>query len=121
MSRQIRYRAWDKVLKEWNTTFFIDYQGRVYKSSRDVEDGLNTYDLELMQYTGLKDKKGVEIFEGDVVNLSVLSEVIYQEGAFVLKAGDFANGALVKDVLKIQPFEIIGNIYEHSHLLANKE
>lgn len=82
-------------------------------------------DIELMQSTGLKDKNGVEIFEGDVVITSkgAIGYVAYlqQEAGFVvvLKKSDYRlghrNTGESYDVATAH--EVIGNIYENSELL----
>jgi uncharacterized phage protein (TIGR01671 family) len=87
------------------------------------------YEVELMQYTGLKDKDGVEIYEGDIVRVNYDSSEHY----FISKAAEIAWSAddasfIVKDNYNIntrftfmvaRDSEVIGNIYENPELLAD--
>lgn len=98
-----------------------------------VEYKLNN--LKLMQCTGLKDKNGKLIFEGDIVNYSFqytngkasnvrIGKVIYQEntGVFAIWGDKEPYGQtkrILFEKLITQNIEIIGNIYQDSHLLDN--
>ena len=93
-------------------------------------------DIELMQSTGLKDKNGVEIFEGDIVHvldseqinqrdengayidaffeeIDEIDSVVFVDGCFKLKRTGF-DVCICKSV---EDFKIIGNIYENPELL----
>ncbi|HAQ8322799.1 TPA: hypothetical protein IX979_002895 [Enterococcus faecium] len=126
----LKYRAWNK-----KTQSFIDYgdlvldlrSGKIYAGDIGlVESTIDVTDqIELMQSTGMKDKNGVEIFEGDVVITSkgAIGYVAYlqQEAGFVvvLKKSDYRlghrNTGESYDVATAH--EVIGNIYENSELL----
>lgn len=133
--REIKFRAWDKGT---NWMCFIDaiYQpvGGVHQKydlhviSNDKKiGGANRDEIELMQYTGLKDKNGVEIYEGDI-----LSEVghyvnsdkkMYMEVNWQKNHSAWMRGKYTRMTPKnIQHYnsEVIGNIYENPELLNNK-
>ena len=79
----------------------------------------------LMQYTGLKDKNGVEIYEGDIVNIrggtfyqgyweiDEIFEVVYDKYGFLLKNKDYKESFCIAEEIKV-----IGNIYENPELLG---
>ncbi len=73
-------------------------------------------DLELMQSTGLKDKNGVDIFEGDVgwdVYGEEYGQVVFEEGCFRFETDELSEALFeVNDDI-----EIVGNIYENPELL----
>ena len=114
--QEIKFRAWDKEKKQM---LFVTFEFLMAEKSY-FRDALRYKKYILMQYTGLKDKNGKEIYEGDICkfhsfmeNKTKIADVIYIDGCFEL-----SNSELVKEVLEeYVGLEIIGNIYENKELL----
>jgi len=132
MKREIKFRAWDNFDKKWllgyeypnlggfsmfgECMLFNEWSGIINRFILQQKDRIPD-DLILMQYTGLKDKNGKEIYEGDIFQRhnGHTSEVAYDnyhacfglkdKGLTHLNGIDNSNG------------EIIGNIYENPELI----
>ena len=91
------------------------------KYSFDEESILYKKDLKIMQYTGLKDMRGKEIYEGDILsdgNVKNLYKVIFENGSFRTEyKGDFEEYSFDLIDVVAQGCEVVGNIYENSELI----
>ena len=113
--REIKFRAWHK---SWglmaNEIGIGDIEANIIVGNTgDTLDIPEEYsNLVFMQYTGLKDMNGNEIYEGDIAHNGGV--VVFGDGCFLLKtAGDL-------DMLVRYRMEVIGNIYENPELLEGE-
>lgn len=122
-----RYRAWDKKLKEMVQVDALVFEEQIikatYKNGNVVKDDLKNYVL--MQSTGLTDKNGKEIFEGDILrvtNLSSWLEVVsFNEDKAMFISKEIkreVEETPLYDLFNTDIFEIetIGNIYTNPKL-----
>ncbi|WP_436860443.1 YopX family protein [Staphylococcus caeli] len=113
-----KFRAWDKKTKLMNDVTVVDFENKeVYYNHWRYghSEAISFKDVELLQSTGIKDRNGVEIYEGDVVECfsEGLSVVEYRYGGF----GLVCNKYFESFVNVLGGVEVIGNKYEHPHLL----
>lgn len=112
--RVIKFRVWDKKNKRFHTEPFIGATISLWENELILEDG-----YELQQFTGLLDKSGIEIFEGDIVEYG--HEFRYEVRYVVSE--EYAGWSLMnKKGLKhptglVSGCEVIGNIYSNPELL----
>ncbi len=131
-NREIKFRIWDKIGKV--------YRGNLYKYLINADTGelevwsfsdlydewYNTHEgdehLVVQQYTGLKDKNGKEIYEGDIISgefydteyhhsETIKAQVVFNNGAFNIAIREWHKPSL----------EIIGNIFENPELIKNND
>lgn len=113
--REIKFRIYDFELKKLfsDSMIKIGLDGFVYKDEFFISDRK----YQLMQYTGLKDKNGKEIYEGDILNYGTPKYIYFdeKEGRYLLKNDNIGYAFYVSDL--VNQSEIIGNIYENPELL----
>ena len=115
-----KFRAWDKETKSMNGMAEI-YRNR----NQEIELHPRDKNIILMQSTGLKDKNGKEIFEGDIVKMAkdFYSEPTYYEvvrhrgGAYRLESKQHG----CELWLRHTDCEVVGNVYENREFLEDKK
>lgn len=117
----LKFRVWDKKLKLLGNVSYIDFKSK--KMIYHNHNGLFNYyvnfeDVEIMQSTGLPDKNGVEIFEGDIIATTKNKYEIIQGVTGLWKAvNKQSEHYLCLDDICLTA--VIGNIYENKELLKN--
>ena len=126
--REILFRGWNKKNKRWIYGYYFTYRGYHFISPDDKVNPLDTYEDYVVdadtvgQYTGMKDAKGVKIFEGDVIESNGSRHVMqYNErkamfvtalvGALYITCG--INQQWINEWKKV----IVGNVYKDKELI----
>lgn len=123
MNREIKYRAWLKEEKKMVNVFlmsltekWIGYQIFYEEEKKKKFEFSDSENFKLIQYTGLKDSLGNEIYEGDILWNEYdeeYGEVIFDEGEWKLLESNISQNLFsMLDVVEVK-----GNIYENEELL----
>ena len=138
--REIKFRAWDNKEKKWELGYDLPNLGGFSMYGETIllgeyshmidkylfhRDGYAPSDLKLMQYTGLKDKNGKEIYEGDIIDYEdkhgltqdFTEEVVWIDDKYNCGWGTESSDQVWAEVARQS--EVIGNIYEHPELNNN--
>ena len=126
--REIKFRAWDKINNRFTGRFCIGDDGSfIDMTSGDNSEWMVVEDMTINRYTGLKDKNGVEIYEGDVVKYVTNYYGKRQERQKVVEWIDDMQDDSFGEPLSMgyrfhgDELEVIGNIYENPELINNIE
>ena len=152
-----KYRVWDKSRKkigelinlyepvwmdsntgteyDWGESEFVDYRKMISIQFDDYGQTklFDKYKIKFLQYLGLKDVNGKELYDGDIIQferhgekfnvvVSVVAEGLEVVGADlpVEDTENYEMNYTINDILDIGHFEIIGNEYENPDLLTGK-
>lgn len=114
--REIKFRKWYLGEMDYSPGIWADGEGQVLVNHYFESEDEGRW----MQYTGLKDKNGVEIYEGDILDLGSNFKpctVVWQGVGFIGVQSKYQTVSLTGFH---KASEIIGNIYEHPHLLEQE-
>jgi hypothetical protein len=120
MMRELKFRAWYKSEKKMIYNIQNEFEERIELGMDCFSDYLSNDDFIVEQYTGLKDKNGKEIYEGDIVSKhnSDTKGVVKQvkDGQWAIYWDNVPDGYYV--LFKYSNLcEVVGNIHENSELL----
>lgn len=128
MNTRFKFRAWDEdqymfvpSMITFDDTDAVAWQGKTYKETVFGQHGSAVM---IMQSTGLVDCEGVDIFEGDILNISgTIVPVEWKDGGFgyILPHSfiPFCGHAHLKEILSRS--RVVGNVYQNKDLLKSEE
>lgn len=125
--REHKYRCWDKYEKKW-----VLPKQPFIPCVVNYPPTVTLCRLEWVEFTGLKDKNGKEIYEGDILKSRSFFDqnmvVFYDSGccSYDLRSSnddswDCSEHLVQVDKDDLFQWEVLGNVYEHPHLLTNPQ
>ena len=136
--REIKFRAYYKADKRIYEVLYLDFANNelgLWDEETEIDFECSFEDVELMQYTGLKDQNNAEIYESYIVKFDPQSpcgdefynprdgeigEVILDFGSFVVRPIDKKREDLRFSLSELGDWVVVGNIYENKILIGGK-
>ena len=133
--REIKFKIWDKTRNKWLFSncgkFLLTQEGKAMfhmDGDNPLEPIIDQIEYEVLFYTGLKDKNGKEIYEGDIIKnnfAETIGSIMFADCGYWIKTinKDIFDNTIyhVLGQYDGEVLEIIGNIYENPELLEEGE
>ena len=124
--REIKFRAWDETEKH-----MYNWENLLNQNLKNIFTIPEECGYNIMQYTGLKDKNGKEIYEGDIIFIKGETKLLDIKGKveysnilaqfIITNTGNIVNEAEPLGDYEEEDIEKIGNVYDNPELLEKGE
>ena len=125
--RELKFRVWEEREKAYDTwSYILDANGNLFRNAYGALIGCDKKDYIVERYTGLKDKNGEMVYEGDIVldcydgDDAFIVEWDKDTASFILTDTEHILNVSFDNFYPDKYLEVIGNIHENGDLLEEK-
>ena len=117
--KDLKFRAWDKQYKRMVRVNMILFDSEEIDYDDNLNEPKSWSRFNIMQYSGLNDKNGNEIYEGDIIKVAnkYIGKIVFYHGCFCFFNDELYIKTSVGDWMQANEREILGNIYENPEIM----